>query len=330
MPPSMIVPLPPVAYNGALAPFAAIALAMVGITIFLLGKVLPASGTPPLVTQMVLALSVLGGGSLLLLSLLFVFLDPNGPEAWTWVLLSFNFMMMFPAGIWFVGQVLWRDQRIDAAGWFWPVALSLVTTGSEALMGVLFAFAVVGGGTATLPALAAGLSSVWFFWSMAAVMVALLVWAPLGVVERGALLTLGASSLLAPWVTPFPVAGGIAMSVLMGGSFLALVRALLRGHVAAEEARLLLALAAAFLAMTVAGLLVAATGGTVGSALTFGTVMGVVMGVEVAYLIRRYYRGRMARPWLSRRTEESEPLDADLGVRSPMLAPRASDVPTDR
>ncbi|HXY12354.1 MAG TPA: hypothetical protein VEJ85_02530, partial [Thermoplasmata archaeon] len=67
----MLLPLPPVAYDSSLLPFAVIALAMVGITIFLLGKVLPAGGTPPLVTQMVLALAVLGGGSLLLLALLF-------------------------------------------------------------------------------------------------------------------------------------------------------------------------------------------------------------------------------------------------------------------
>jgi hypothetical protein len=235
-------------------------------------------------------------------------------------------MMMFPAGIWFVGQVLFRDRRVDPAGWFWPTTLSLVTTGSEALMGVLFVYGVAGGPTATLPALAAGLSSVWFFWSMAAVMAALLVWAPLGTVERGALLTLAASALLGPWVTAFPTVGGLAMSALMGGSFLALLRALLRGRVAAEEARLLLALAAAFLSMTVAGLLVAATQGTVLASLAFGGVMGVVMGVEVAYLIRRYYRGRMARPWLSRRPEAEESREA-APPRPTVLAPRTAEVP---
>jgi hypothetical protein len=308
----MPIPLPPVAYDSSLLPFAVIALSMVGITVFLLGKVLPASGSPPLITQMVLALSVLGGGSLLLLSLLFIFLNPNGAESWSFVLLAFNFMMMFPAGIWFVGLVVFRDRRVNPAGWFWPVTLAVVTTGSEAMMGVLFAYGSAGGPTALLPALATGLSSVWFFWSMAAIMAALLVWAPLGTVERWALLSLGAASVLGPWVTAYPAIGGAAMSVLMGGSFFALVRAAVRGRVPPDEGRLLLGLSTAFLAMTIAGLAVAVTGGSVAAALAFGAVMGVVMGVEAAYLIRRYYRGKMARPWVVRRGDESE-----VGVTAP-------------
>jgi len=324
----MLLPFPPVAYDSSLLPFAVIALAMVGITIFLLGKVLPAGGTPPLVTQMVLALAVLGGGSLLLLALLFVFLNPNGPEAWTFVLLAFNFMMMFPAGIWFVGLVVFRDRRVDAAGWFWPTTLSVVTTGSEALMGVLFAYGATGGPIAVLPAVAAGLSSVWFFWSMAAIMAALILWAPLGPLERWALLALGAASVLGPWVTAYPLIGGLAMSVLMGGSFFALVRALLRGSASPDDGRLLVALSAAFLTMTVAGLVVAATGGSVYAALAFGSVMGVVMGVEAAYLIRRYYRGKMARPWVARRGDESEVVAAGSGRGVPGGFPsRLAEVP---
>lgn len=323
---SMLLPLPSLLFTPALLPFAIIALSMIGITIFLLGKVLPSNGVPPLLTQMVLALAVLGGGSVLLLTLLFVFLNPNGTEAWSFVLLAFNFMMMGPAGIWFIGQILFRDRRVDPEGWPWPVTLSVVATGSEALMGVLFAYAA-GGPSGAVPALAAGLSSVWFFWSMAAVMGALLVWAPLGVIERWALLALAGSALLGPWVTSYPTVGGLSMAVLMGASFAALVRALLRGGVAVEEGRLLLALAAAFLAMALAGLAVAASGGAVLAALAFGSVMGVVMGVEVAYLIRRYYRGRMDRPWLSRAIDESETSYDETDPRLPSVLTSA---PTDR
>ncbi|HYA54507.1 MAG TPA: hypothetical protein VEG42_02765 [Thermoplasmata archaeon] len=315
----MWLPVPSLLFTPALAPFAVIAVAMVGITIFLVGKVLPPNGVPPLVTQMVIALAVLGGGTLLLLSLLFVFLNPNGTEAWTFVLLAFNFMMMFPAGIWFVGLILFRDRRVDAAGWFWPVTLSVVVTGSEALMGILFAYGIVGGPTATVPALASGLTSVWFFWSMAAIMAALLVWAPLGVMERWALLTLAGASVLAPWVTSYPTVGGLLMSVLMGASFLALVRALLRGRVPAEDGPLLIAVAAAFLTMALAGLSVVLSAGSDVSGLVFGSVMGVVMGVEVAYLIRRYYRGRISRPWLARTADDSESLARESENRYPSV-----------
>jgi hypothetical protein len=323
----MFLPLPALVLTAALVPFAVVALAMIGVTIFLLGKVLPPNGIPPLLTQMVIALAVLGGGSLLLLTLLYVFLDPDGTEAWTWVLLAFNFMMMFPAGIWFVSLILFRDRRVDAASWFWPILLSVVTTGSEALMGVLFAYGAVGGATAVLPALAVGLTSVWFFWSMAAVMTALLLWAPLRETERWALLALTAAAFLGPWVTTYPTAGGIAMSVVMGVSFGVLVRALLQGRVAPEEGRLLFALAAAFLAMALAGLAVAATGGSVPSAIAFGTVMGVVMAVEVAYLIHRYYQGRLGRPWLSRSSDEYDATSAGTEARLPsVMTPH----PTDR
>jgi hypothetical protein len=324
----MWLPVPSLLFTPALASFAVIAVAMIGITIFLVGKVLPPNGVPPLVTQMVIALAVLGGGTLLLLSLLFVFLDPNGTEAWTFVLLAFNFMMMFPAGIWFVGLVLFRDRRVDAASWFWPGTLAVVVTGSEALMGVLFAYGITGGSTATLPALASGLSSVWFFWSMAAIMAALLVWAPLGVMERWALLTLTGASVLAPWVTSYPTVGGIAMSVLMGASFFALVRALLRGRVPADDGPLLIAVAAAFLTMALAGLFVVVAAGSDVSALAFGVVMGVVMGVEVAYLIRRYYRGRMSRPWMTRTADDAEVQSTEVESRYPsVLDARSVDRP---
>ncbi|HYB79873.1 MAG TPA: hypothetical protein VEG66_08995 [Thermoplasmata archaeon] len=316
----MEFPVPSLLFTTSLVPFAVIAVSMIGITVFLLGKVLPANGAPPLVTQMVLALAVLGGGSVLLLSLLFVFLNPNGTESWTFVLLAFNFMMMFPAGIWFVGLVLFRDRRVDPRGWFWPVTLALVATGSEALMGVLFSYGVVGGPTSTVPALATGLSSVWFFWSMAAIMAALLVWAPLGVVERYALLTLLGASVFAPWVTSFPLVGGLLMAGWMSVAFVALARALLRGRVHPDEGPVLVAVAAAFLAMTAAGLLVTITAGSVLAVLTFGVLMGVIMGVEAAYLIRRYYRGRMARPWLAR------PVDADDAAVAAAMSPTGNEL----
>jgi hypothetical protein len=315
----MDVPLPPLTVNAALLPFILVAVSMIAVTVFVLGKVLPSDGRPPLVTQMVIALAVLGGGSLLLLSLVFVFLNPNGTDAWTWVLLSFNFMMMFPAGIWFVGLILFRDRRIDLSGWLWPVTIAVIATGSEALMGVLFAI----GGSATPPpaleSLALGLSSVWFFWSMAVVMAALVLWAPLARTERSALVALTASAVLAPWVTTVPTFGGAAMGVLMVAVFLTLVRALARGEVVRTEVPLLFGLAGAFLAMAVAGFFVAATGGATVVDLAFGATMGTVMGVEIAYLFRRFYHGAAFAPWVARRG------DVDLpAVRS---VPRPAEAP---
>jgi hypothetical protein len=323
-------PLPPLGVTDALLPFAGVALSMIAVTIFVFGQVLPRDRRAPLVTQMLLALAVLGGGSVLLLALVFVFLNPDGTSAWTWVLLAFNFMMMAPAGIWFIGLVVFRDRRIKVDGWSWPAAIALVTTGSEVLMGLLF---VIGGSSApasVLATLAYGLSSVWFFWSMAAIMTALLLWAPLAPVERGALVALTLSATIGPWVTAYPLAGGAAMAVLMAGIFAYVIRSLARSVRAnPEEVALLIGLAVAFLATALTGIALAATGGSDAAVLAFGVVMSVVMTVEIAYLVRRFYLGPAASPWVHRTPEEDaqapaapSPLAADperpAGERSPL------------
>lgn len=303
----MQLPLPPFGVNASLAPFAAIAIMMIGITIFVFGKVLPSNGRPPLVTQMALALAVLGGGSVLLLSLVFVFLNSDGTSAWTFVLLAFNFMMMGPAGLWFIGLIVFQDRRVGARDWTWPVALAGMTTGSEVLMGFLFA---LGGEAAPLPlltTLALGVSSVWFFWSMAAIMSALVLWAPLARVERYALIALTLSAVIGPWVTTYPTVGGAAMTVLMVAIFAFLVRTLSgRDAVRPEAVGLLIGLAVAFLAMAVTGLALVATNGSAAAVLAFGTTMAVVMSVEIAYLLRRYYIGSAELPWISRASSDPD------------------------
>ncbi len=296
----MDLPLPPIAFNGTLLPLAVVAIAMIGVTIFLLGKVLPVDGRPPLVSQVVLALAVLGGGSLLLLSLLLVFVNPNGYDAWTWVLMSFNFMMMAPIGIWFIGVIAFRDRRIRTQVWTWPGSIAIVTTGSEGLMGFLFAQGTASSPLTLLAVGAQGLASVWFFWSMAGVMTALILWAPVSKVERRALLALMVSAVVGPWVTAYPTIGGAAMGGVMALFFALLLRPLVRGEVAREEVGLLFGLAGAFLATALAGFTVAAGNGSPVTDLVFGITMAVVMAVEIAYLFRRFYHGAPFAPWVPR------------------------------
>jgi len=322
-------PLPPLEVNDSLASFAAIAILMIAVTIFVLGKVLPANGRPPLITQLALALAVLGGGSVLLLSLVFVFLNPNGTSAWTYVLLSFNFMMMGPAGLWFIGLIVFRDRRVGVQDWTWPVALAVMATGSELLMGFLFA---LGGESVPLPVLttlALGVSSVWFFWSMAAVMTALVLWAPLARIERNALVALTLTAVIGPWVTAFPIVGGVAMTVLMAGIFAYLVRALsIHAVVRADEVALLIGLAVAFLAMALAALSLVASNGAPVAVLAFGSVMAVVMAVEISYLLRRFWAGSAERPWVARSSPDADELakPAISDAPPPVLAePRASE-----
>ncbi len=280
--------LPPLDVTTAFLPFAVVAVLMVGVTVFVLTQLLSRTGGPVPLTSMTIGVAVLAGSSILLLALLFVFIDPNGTTAWTWVLVAFNFMMMGPAGLWFVSLIVFRDRSVDATSWIWPVVLALATVGSEVLMGVLFA---VGGGNApatVVGALALGLSSIWFDWSMGVVMVALLVWLPLSRVVRGSLAALTTAAFLAPWVVAAPLVGLVGMAVLMIAVFGLLYRRLAtRGELRATDLRIPFGLALAFSLMIAAQLAIVAAPGSDAAALAFGGTMALVMGTEVAFVLHR-------------------------------------------
>ncbi len=321
----MQLPLPPLDINASLGSFAAIAVSMVAITIVVFGLALPSSGRPPLVTQLALALAVIGGGSVLLLALVFVFLSNDPTSSWTFVLLAFNFMMMGPAGLWFIGLVVFQDRRVRPSDWSWPVGLAVMTTGSEVLMGFLFALGSESTPLPTVPTLALGVSSVWFFWSMAAIMASLVLWAPLAPIERYGLVALTVAAAIGPWVTSFPVIGGAAMTVLMLAVFLYFVRALgRRAEARTQPIGFLIGLAAAFLAMAVAGLALVASGGAVAAVLAYGGVTGVVMTAEIAGLLRRYWLGSGERPWVVRHVTDGEEATAPSPA-APLAGARASE-----
>ncbi len=283
----MQVPLPPLDINVGFLPFASIALSMIVITVFVLAMLLPRDRRSIPLTSMIIGLAALGGGSVLLLALLFVFVDPNGTTAWTWVLVAFNFMMMFPAGLWFVSLIVYRDRQVDWHGWLWPGLLALVVVGSEILMGILFA---VGGGNAPGTAvgwLGLGLSSIWFDWSMATIMLALVVWLPISGVARATLVALTGAAFVAPWVVAAPLVGAVAMGVLMTLSFVWFYRYLAgRPAVRAGDVGGVLGLAAAFSLMVAAQGAVVAMPGSELAAAGFGTAMAIVMTGEVAFVVR--------------------------------------------
>ncbi len=317
----MLLPLPAIGVSSALVPYATIAIPMIAVTIVVLGLLLRTEKGPPLLTQMLLALAVLLGGSVLLLALLFVFLDPNGTTAWTWVLVAFNFMMMVPLGLWFIGLVVFQDRRILTRGWSWPLAFGAATTGSEALMGVLFALGGANGALSAESTFALGLSSVWFFWSMAGVMAALTFWARVPAAGRAGAATLTVAAVLAPWVTSHPAVGAVAMSGAMAAWFGYLGRLLRLRRVAPGEVGLVVGTSVAFLAMASGGFLVVATAGASWAAIVFGSAMGLTMVAEVAYLVRSCYHEPAPRTW-NAGAGEPAPIGAPPPVPVPSLEPR--------
>jgi hypothetical protein len=280
--------VPPLDLTVGFLPFAVVAISMVVVTIFVLTQLLPRAGGTTALTSMTFGLSLLGGSSVLLLALLFVFIDPDGTTAWTWVLVAFNFMMMGPAGLWFISLIVFRDRPVDARSWVWPAVIALATVGSEVLMGVLFA---VGGGNAPatfVGGLALGLSSVWFDWSMGSIMLALLLWLPIAGLARGSLAALTAAAFLAPWVVAVPAVGAAGMGVLMTSVFVLVYRRLSgRTNLGAADLRVPFGLALAFAFMVAAQVAIVVSPGSDPAALAFGGTMALVMSAEVAFVLHR-------------------------------------------
>jgi len=122
---------------------------------------------------------------------------------------------------------------------------------------------------------------------MAVVMVALLFWLPLSELVRWSLVALTAAAVLAPWVVAVPLVGAAGMAVLMTTAFGLLYRRLSRrGSLRAVDLRIPLGLALAFAVMIVAQVAIVTSPGSQGAAIAFGGTMALVMGIEVAFVVR--------------------------------------------
>jgi uncharacterized membrane protein len=281
-----------------------IVVGMVVVEIFLLTRIIPRSGPPATLALMVIGTSELLGSAGLLMALVGAFFQSN-LTTYTVVLFMFNFMMLTPPGLWVIAVIIYHDRRIDTTSWFWPVAIVTLATTAEVLMGLLFT--VVSGSTPTIPVVLAGtLNSAWYFWSMGAAMVALLVWVRFEPIVRYPLLGLAGSAAVAPWVVVDPVAGALLMAGVMTVTYLGCY-SLLRStpQVTPTQLRVVLSVVGAFLAMTAGGFAVAVAGASIPSEILFGSIMSVVMVAEFLVLVREGLH-----PELRRRAE----LDLVAGV----------------
>ncbi len=290
---------------------------MLAVEIFLLVKLLPRNGPAVPLTRMILGSSLLLGSSTLLMSIVAAALTPN-LTSYTVVLAAFNGMMMVPIGIWICVLVVLQDRRIDARGWWWPSVIAVMATAAEVLMGVVF---VVADGTTplTVPAVAAAsLLSAWFLWSMAAAMIALLVWVRLTPGVRTPLLGLAASAIVAPWVAVDPLFGLLLMGAVMALTLLAIARTfgLRRVVTAPRDLGIAAAVVGAFLAMMTASSAVALDPTSVAAQLALGIVLLLTMLGEFLLLVREGLRPSMLRP-----TPDPEPTSAPVAAAATPLAP---------
>ncbi|MHB8351745.1 MAG: hypothetical protein ACYDFT_03505 [Thermoplasmata archaeon] len=276
---------PFVSLSAALVPTAIVVVVMVAVEVFLLVHILPRRGPPPTLAHMVVITSALLGSSGLLMSIAAAFLNSN-LDSYTIVLLFFNFMMLGPPSLWLVSVIVFRDGRVDPRRRFWPIAVALMATFAEILMGLVFA---IGDGVSldVVPLAAATLTSPWFLWSMAGAMFALLIWVRFDGWLRGPLAGLSASTVAAALVPSYPAPGAALMAAIMAVTFLGVYR--YRSPTApipAERVVEVLWIVAAFLAMTLSGLFLALEPGLPAVTLLFGGVMTVVMGGELYFVAR--------------------------------------------
>lgn len=264
---------------------AIVVVAMVIVEVFLLTQIIPRSGPPTPLARMVVGSSALLGSAGVLMAILQAFMSAN-LDTYTVVLFAFNFMMLAPPGLWIIAVIVYRDRTIDPRSWLWPAAIAAMATLAEILMGLLFV--VADGSPLDLPTVLAGtLASAWYLWSMVAAMVVLTLWVPLPRVVQGPLLGLAAAGFVAPWVVADPVTGAVLMGLVMAGTIGAFYTTARRALATTPARfRLLLTVFEAFVAMTVAGSIVAVAGDALWSQLLFGTTMSAVMVGELVYLVR--------------------------------------------
>jgi polyferredoxin len=271
-----------------IVPYVAVAVVMVAVEIFLLYQLVPRSGPPPTLAQMIIGASALMASAAMLVAILAYAVGPSD-STFLEILLASNFMMVGPPGLWVIAIVVYRDRPIGTRTWLWPAVLAAIVTGSEVLMGFVFTAAQ---GTSPLGVLGAAtsLGSFWFLGSMAATMIALLLWIPLTRTERAVLLGLAASAAVGPWVVVAPLVGAVGMAVAMTATFVLLFERLANhAQLPRHELSTILFAALAFLAMTAVELVVWLDPAPA-AAIPFGVAMALVMGSETALVIRRAYR----------------------------------------
>ncbi|MCI4326544.1 MAG: hypothetical protein L3K16_02770 [Thermoplasmata archaeon] len=261
----------------------AVSIGMVVAEVFILTQIVPRTGPAPPLTRMIIGTSALLGSSGVLMALLGAFLQPD-LSSYTIVLMMFNFMMLVPPGLWFISLIVFEDRVVQRTDWFWPVAITAMATSAELLMGLFFT--VAGGSALDVPTVLTGtLTSAWFLWSMAAAMVALLLWVPLRRAVRDPLLGLAAAGVVAPFVPVDPPVGALLMGAVMAVTVLEAFQLVRTGR-GAGVGRVLNLVVGAFLAMNLAGVAIALDPNSLVPTLAFGTIMAVTMAVEFLFLVR--------------------------------------------
>lgn len=276
----------------ATLPLAGVAVAMIGLNLYVLHRLLRDTPRPPVSTF------VLGAGVLLAQLVLWVGVGYYlfVPTVGGFVLFAIGAQfMMAPIGIWFVALVLQQSRRAIVPGSLTvSITIGLLLFVNEYLMSVAFlplappAFAGTIWSTGNpVEFLAAPLVTLWYCWPMGATMGALLWWARMPAADARALGALTATAFVAPWIAEAPLAGAVATTVVMSaGLVLLLMASIADRHPNLQSARVRLGAAVGFVLMSAGALSSVLVPSGPAHILPFACVSALVMIGETTYLLR--------------------------------------------
>jgi len=266
--------------------FVLTAAAMSGINLYVLARLLPRTGGPPNLARALIVAYVLVGSSVFWIVLPWALLSPDLTSYYTVLTLM---TLPMPAPFLFFMAALFRadEKNIPAGSPAWALLVASALVANELFMSVSFVVAE-SGYSGDLPGLLGNaLNAVWFAGPMLATMAVLLALVPVTPFERRAFGGLATTVVVGPLLLVAPLAGGIAMAVLMTGVLLGLALTARRGRLSRSEGSVGTGVAIAFVAMAGAEVASFLLPGIGAASLPYGVASGLVMLVEGGVLVRR-------------------------------------------
>ncbi|MFZ0699105.1 MAG: hypothetical protein WAN74_02795 [Thermoplasmata archaeon] len=279
-------------FTAATMPLGLVAIAMVGLNLYILHRLLLDRPRPP-VSTFVLGVGVLVTQLVLWAGVGYYLFVPT-VGGFVLFAIAAQFMMV-PIGIWFVALILQQSRRAIVPGSLAvAVTIGLLLFANEYLMSIAFlplappAFAGTIWFTGNpIEFLAAPLVTLWYCWPMGVTMAALLWWTHLPSADARAVGALTTTAFVAPWIPESPLAGAIATAVVMSVGLALLLRASLTDRrPTAHSARLRLGAALAFVLMSAGAFSSVLVTSRPWHVLPYASISAAVMIGETIYLVR--------------------------------------------
>ncbi|MFI5418060.1 MAG: hypothetical protein ACHQ2Y_04085 [Candidatus Lutacidiplasmatales archaeon] len=294
----MTGPLP--VLGAASVPYALVAFFMVLANLYIVLRILPKGGGTPHFGTVIIVVGLLVMSVSLWFAVIYAILSPGDASIVSVFIAGNSMMAVF--GLWAIGLLYRAEERHPSSqGIAWPALFALMIVGSELLMGITFVLAQSGtsgysaqGFDGLVALVSDAVASVWFLYAMMATMLVVVFWLGFPRAERRTLAAFSLTAIAAPWIVRAPLDGAIGTGVVMA-AILGIILLELLGTSTASPGfvRLSIGICVALGVMTVGVLADVASPGSLGGPFAFALANLSVMGVELWFLIRLGFQGRL-------------------------------------